>query len=89
MLSWFYRLIHRTMHGTYNTEIRVETLNRYFNLVMSNDVLGSQRIFYPLRGQIKSVCLQLTVIKPVRLRVESLKGLLSRYKLSSQPLPRY
>jgi len=77
------------MHGTHNTEITAATPNRYFNLLMPDDVLHSQRVFYPLRGQIKSVSLQLTVIKPVRLRVEPLKGILSRYKLRSQPLQRY
>jgi len=47
-------------------------LTRYFNLLNTDDVLGSQKVFYPLRGQIKSVSLQLTVIEPVRLRVEPL-----------------
>jgi len=89
MLSRFYILIHRTMHGTHNFEITVATPNRFCNLLMPDDALGSQRVFYPLRGQIKSVSLQLTVIKPVRLRVESLKGILTRRKLRSQPLQLY
>lgn len=85
MSSWFCWLIYRTMHGIYNPEI-IATQFRYFNLLMSDDVLGSQRVFYPLRGQTKSFSLQLPVIKPDRLRVEPLKGLLTRYKLKSHNL---
>jgi len=70
MLSWLYGLIHRTMHGTYCTEIRVETLNHYFNLLNTEEVLSSRKVFYPLRGQIKSVSLQLTVINPLALEMD-------------------